>query len=85
MTITSFFNIVADGVTGAVSAFANLFSGLVPLFWTTAESGPGSPTVLLIFIVAGVALSLAFWAIDKIIGLARIRGGSNRTARRRRA
>lgn len=85
MTIANFFEVVAQGITGAVSAFANLFSGLVPLFWTAGQDGAsGNPTMLLIFIGAGIAISLVIWGLNKIIGLARL-GFGRRSARRKRA
>ena len=75
MTITALFDLIASGVTGAASAFVNLFSGLLPVFWNApaqGETGAGSPTIVTILLVAGVVLTIGFWGIDKIFALSKL-------------
>ena len=85
MTIAELFTQVANGATALMTAFGNVFTGLVPLFWNTAGEGAGQPTILLIFIIAGVVLTLGFWAIDKVIGLGRLGLGGLSRARAKRS
>lgn len=86
MTITSFFEILGNGITGAATAFGNLFSGIIPVFWTagTGES-PGTPTMLTIFIIATIALTLGLWGIDKLISLAKLGLGGTSKARAKKS
>lgn len=86
ITIAELFTQVANGATALMTAFGNIFTGLVPLFWTAGvEGGAGQPTILLIFIIAGVVLTLGFWAIDKVIGLAKLGLGGLSRARAKRS
>lgn len=70
MTIANFFELLADGVTGAGTAVVNVFSNIAQVFYKTGADG--GPTPLLIFIASGVALTLIMWGIDKIIGLSKL-------------
>lgn len=73
MDIATFLGLIATGATSAATAFVNLFSGLLPVFWTAAEgSTPGGPTIVTIFLVAGIVMTLAFWGIDKLFGLGKL-------------
>lgn len=70
MDIATFLGLIATGATSAATAFVNLFSGLLPVFWTTGENG--GPTIVTIFLVAGIVMTLAFWGIDKLFGLGKL-------------
>lgn len=73
MSITDLFGLIASGATSLAQAFGNLFSGITPIFWTAGEgNAAGSPTMITIFLIGGVVLTLGFWAIDKIFGLAKL-------------
>lgn len=83
MTLITFFETLAGGVTGMATAFVNLFTGLAPLFWTTGEHG--GPTMLLVLVLAGVVITIGFWGIEKIISLAKLGIGGLSKARAKRA
>lgn len=73
MSITDLFGLIASGATSLAQAFGNLFSGITPIFWTAGDgTTAGSPTMITIFLIGGVVLTLGFWAIDKIFGLAKL-------------
>lgn len=83
MTLVTFFETLAGGVTGMATAFVNLFTGLAPLFWKTGEDG--GPTMLLVLVLAGVVITIGFWGIEKIISLAKLGIGGLSKARAKRA
>lgn len=83
MTLVTFFETLAGGVTGMATAFVNLFTGLAPLFWTAGEDG--GPTMLLVLVLAGVVITIGFWGIEKIISLAKLGIGGLSKARAKRA
>lgn len=73
MTITDLFSLVSNGVSGMATAFVNLFTAIAPIFWTPGVGeAAGSPTIVTVLLIAGVVLTLGFWAIDKIFGLAKL-------------
>lgn len=83
MTLVTFFETLAGGVTGMATAFVNLFTGLAPLFWTVGEDG--GPTMLLVLVLAGVVITIGFWGIEKIISLAKLGIGGLSKARAKRS
>lgn len=86
MSVVSLFEQIGQGATALMTAFGNVFTGLVPLFWQAgADGAAGQPTILLIFIIAGVVLTIGFWAIDKVIGMARLGLGGLSKARAKRS
>lgn len=86
MSVVSLFEQIGQGATALMTAFGNVFTGLVPLFWQAgADGAAGQPTILLIFIIAGVILTIGFWAIDKVIGMARLGLGGLSKARAKRS
>ena len=86
MSVVSLFEQIGQGATALMTAFGNVFTGLVPLFWTAgADGAAGQPTILLIFIIAGVILTIGFWAIDKVIGMAKLGLGGLSKGRAKRS
>lgn len=86
MSVVSLFEQIGQGATALMTAFGNVFTGLVPLFWQAgADGAAGQPTILLIFIIAGVILTIGFWAIDKVIGMAKLGLGGLSRARAKRS
>lgn len=82
MSLSDLFGELATGLTSLATGFANIFSGILPIFWNAAES---KLTIVTIFLIGGVALTIGFWAVDKIFGLAKMGLGSLGKARAKRS
>ena len=82
MSLGSLFTELATGLTSLATGFVNIFTGLLPIFWDAEGS---KLTIVSIFLIGGVALTIGFWAIDKIFGLAKMGLGGLGKARAKKS
>lgn len=72
MTVTTFIEAVVSAisgfVTGLVSALVDTMGSL--LFTGTGETAALTP--LAVILICGIGLGIAYWVIDKVIGLVRL-------------
>ena len=72
MTVTTFIEAVVSAisgfVTGLVSALVDTMGSL--LFTTSGDTATLTP--LAVILICGIGLGIAYWVIDKVIGLVRL-------------
>lgn len=85
MTIADLFGQFGEGATSLATGFVNLFKGLTPIFWDSAAEGGGKLTIVSVFAIGGVILTLGFWGIDKLLSLAKMGLGGLTRGRAKRS
>lgn len=86
MTIADLFEQFGEGATSLATGFVNLFTGLTPIFWNAGTDGSGgSLTIVSVFAIGGVVLTLGFWGIDKLLSLAKMGLGGLTRGRAKRS
>ena len=79
LKLTNLFTELATGLTSLATCFVATFTGLAPIFYNDGL------TIVSIFLIGGVALTIGFWAIDKIFGLAKMGLGGLGKARAKKS
>lgn len=72
MTVASFIEAVVSAISGFVTG---LVTALVDTMGTLLFTGTGETTTLTplaIILICGIGLGIAYWVIDKVIGLVRL-------------
>ena len=83
MSLTALFTEMADGLTALATGFVNIFQGITPIFWDATDGG--SLTIVSVLAIGGVALTIAFWGIDKVLALAKMGLGGLTRGRAKRS
>lgn len=83
MSLTALFTEMADGLTALATGFVNIFQGITPIFWDATDGG--SLTIVSVLAIGGVALTIAFWGIDKVLSLAKMGLGGLTRGRAKRS
>lgn len=78
-SLSTIFEELAEGLKNLAIGFVNAFSGLGKIFYNNGL------TFVSIFLIGGVALTIGFWAIDKVLGLAKMGLGSLGKARAKKS
>ena len=78
-SLTTIFEELAEGLKNLAIGFVNAFSGLGKIFYNNGL------TYVSIFLIGGVALTIGFWAIDKILSLGKMGLGSLGKARAKKS
>lgn len=78
-SLVTIFEELAEGLKNLALGFVNAFSGLGPIFYKNGL------TFVSIFLIGGVALTIGFWAIDKLLGLGKMGLGSLGKARAKKS
>lgn len=86
MTLADLFSQFAEGATSLAQGFVNIFQGITPIFWQTGADGAGGQlTIVSVFTIGGVLLTLGFWGIDKLLSLAKMGLGGLTRGRAKRS
>ena len=85
MSLTALFTEMADGLTALATGFVNIFQGITPIFWDASGADGGSLTIVSVLAIGGVALTIAFWGIDKVLALAKMGLGGLTRGRAKRS
>lgn len=67
-------DVITTIVEGIASAFSNVVQALVPIFWTTGESGAGSLTFIGVIVLISLSIALVTFMINWVTRIVKARG-----------